>query len=90
MLINIDRLVEKCLKKLEKRRRLELLRMKSIELLMRLVLVIFLSMHLILQYLFDFDLERDAYPSPLNYYNFPKSCCTSVNEVICHGMVNLV
>jgi len=27
-----------------------------------------------------------AYPSPLNYHNFPKSCCTSVNEVICHGI----
>lgn len=26
-------------------------------------------------------LERDSYPSPLNYYNFPKSVCTSVNEV---------
>jgi methionyl aminopeptidase len=31
-------------------------------------------------------LERDCYPSPLNYYNFPKSVCTSVNEVICHGI----
>uniref|UniRef100_A0A7S1XFD4 Methionine aminopeptidase n=1 Tax=Compsopogon caeruleus TaxID=31354 RepID=A0A7S1XFD4_9RHOD len=31
-------------------------------------------------------LERNAYPSPLNYYGFPKSCCTSVNEVICHGI----
>ncbi|MEQ2188639.1 hypothetical protein GOODEAATRI_017046 [Goodea atripinnis] len=31
-------------------------------------------------------LERKCYPSPLNYYNFPKSCCTSVNEVICHGI----
>lgn len=30
--------------------------------------------------------ERGAYPSPLNYRNFPKSCCTSVNEVICHGI----
>lgn len=30
--------------------------------------------------------KRKAYPSPLNYYNFPKSCCTSVNEVICHGI----
>ncbi|KAI9221442.1 peptidase M24, structural domain-containing protein [Blastocladiella britannica] len=30
--------------------------------------------------------ERGAYPSPLNYHNFPKSCCTSVNEVICHGI----
>ncbi|KAK4804488.1 hypothetical protein SAY86_004305 [Trapa natans] len=27
-----------------------------------------------------------AYPSPLNYHFFPKSCCTSVNEVICHGI----
>ncbi|HEY8544938.1 MAG TPA: type I methionyl aminopeptidase, partial [Acidimicrobiales bacterium] len=27
-----------------------------------------------------------AYPSPLNYGGFPKSLCTSVNEVICHGI----
>jgi hypothetical protein len=26
-------------------------------------------------------IERECYPSPLNYYQFPKSCCTSVNEV---------
>jgi len=31
-------------------------------------------------------LEAGAYPSPLNYHGFPKSCCTSVNEVICHGI----
>lgn len=31
-------------------------------------------------------LERNAYPSPLNYHGFPKSICTSVNEVICHGI----
>jgi methionyl aminopeptidase len=30
-------------------------------------------------------IQRKCYPSPLNYYTFPKSCCTSVNEVICHG-----
>ncbi|KAH3683242.1 hypothetical protein WICPIJ_005770 [Wickerhamomyces pijperi] len=30
--------------------------------------------------------KRNAYPSPLNYYNFPKSVCTSINEVICHGI----
>ncbi|KAI9841591.1 MAG: Methionine aminopeptidase 1 [Sclerophora amabilis] len=30
--------------------------------------------------------ERNSYPSPLNYYHFPKSVCTSVNEVICHGI----
>lgn len=31
-------------------------------------------------------LDHDAYPSPLNYHGFPKSICTSVNEVICHGI----
>lgn len=31
-------------------------------------------------------IERGAYPSPLNYHCFPKSVCTSVNEVICHGI----
>lgn len=34
-------------------------------------------------------LDRDCYPSPLNYYTFPKSCCTSVNEVVCHGIPDL-
>ena len=31
-------------------------------------------------------IARNAYPSPLNYRDFPKSCCTSVNEIICHGI----
>jgi methionyl aminopeptidase len=31
-------------------------------------------------------IERNAYPSPLNYNRFPKSVCTSVNEIICHGI----
>ncbi|GMM34169.1 methionine aminopeptidase [Saccharomycopsis crataegensis] len=31
-------------------------------------------------------IKRKAYPSPLNYFNFPKSVCTSVNEIICHGI----
>jgi methionyl aminopeptidase len=30
--------------------------------------------------------ERGAYPSTLNYHGYPKSICTSVNEVICHGI----
>lgn len=30
--------------------------------------------------------QRDMYPSTLNYMCFPKSCCTSINEVICHGI----
>lgn len=29
---------------------------------------------------------RGAYPSPLNYHGFPKSCCTSVDEIVCHGI----
>jgi methionyl aminopeptidase len=29
---------------------------------------------------------QEAYPSPLNYGGFPKSVCSSVNEVICHGI----
>ncbi|KAF9309843.1 Methionine aminopeptidase 1 [Podila horticola] len=31
-------------------------------------------------------IARDAYPSTMNYNGFKKSCCTSVNEVICHGV----
>ena len=30
--------------------------------------------------------RRGAYPSPLNYRGYPKSVCTSINEVICHGI----
>ena len=37
-------------------------------------------------YVHDLYVERDAYPSPLNYHGYPKSLCTSVNEVICHGI----
>ena len=32
------------------------------------------------------DTALQSYPSPLNYMHFPKSVCTSVNEVICHGI----
>ena len=31
-------------------------------------------------------IARSAYPSPLGYHGYPKSVCTSVNEVICHGI----
>jgi len=30
--------------------------------------------------------ELNSYPSPLNYSGFPKSICTSVNNVVCHGI----
>lgn len=34
----------------------------------------------------DVLIEHGAYPSTLGYRGFPKSVCTSVNEVICHGI----
>ena len=37
-------------------------------------------------YVHQLSIERNAYPSPLNYSGYPKSVCTSVNEVICHGI----
>jgi len=37
----------------------------------------------------DATIAADAYPAPLHYVNFPKSVCTSVNEVVCHGIPDL-
>lgn len=34
----------------------------------------------------EYLIAHDAYPSTLGYKGFPKSCCTSLNEVICHGI----
>ena len=34
----------------------------------------------------ELTVANGAYPSPLNYHGYPKSVCTSVNEVICHGI----
>ena len=34
----------------------------------------------------EFMIEHDAYPSTLGYKRFPKSLCTSLNEVVCHGI----
>ncbi len=31
-------------------------------------------------------LKKGAIPAPLNYHGFPKSVCTSINEVVCHGI----
>ncbi len=33
-----------------------------------------------------FIVDHDAIPAPLNYRGFPKSICTSVNHVVCHGI----
>jgi methionyl aminopeptidase len=34
----------------------------------------------------DYCIERGAIPADLNYEGFPKSVCTSINEVVCHGI----
>lgn len=35
---------------------------------------------------FEFGMDHGAYPAPLNYRGFRKSCCTSINHVVCHGI----
>ena len=37
-------------------------------------------------YVHNLFIERGAYPSTLNYHGYPKSLCSSANEVICHGI----
>ena len=34
----------------------------------------------------DFIIAHGAIPAPLNYRGFPKSICTSINHVVCHGI----
>ena len=34
----------------------------------------------------DYTIKAGATPAPLNYHGFPKSVCTSVNHVVCHGI----
>lgn len=38
------------------------------------------------KYVHDLIIRHRAYPSPLRYDGFPKSICTSVNNVVCHGI----
>lgn len=35
---------------------------------------------------YDFTTSYGAIPAPLNYEGFPKSVCTSINDVVCHGI----
>jgi methionyl aminopeptidase len=37
----------------------------------------------------DYIISQNAYPAAINYMGFPKSVCTSVNEIACHGIPNL-
>jgi methionyl aminopeptidase len=34
----------------------------------------------------EFTVANGAYPAPLNYGGFPKSICTSINHIVCHGI----
>ena len=36
----------------------------------------------------DYIVKDNAYPSAIQYMHFPKSVCTSVNDVVCHGVPN--
>lgn len=38
------------------------------------------------EWVHDYTVEHDAIPAPLDYEGFPKSVCTSVNSVVCHGI----
>jgi methionyl aminopeptidase len=38
------------------------------------------------KFVHDDTVRRGGWPAPLNYHGFPKSVCTSVNEVVCHGI----
>lgn len=38
------------------------------------------------QFVHEYTLEQGAKPAPLNYRGYPKSTCTSINEVVCHGI----
>jgi methionyl aminopeptidase len=38
------------------------------------------------RFVFEFAMDQGAIPAPLNYRGFPKSICTSLNHVVCHGI----
>lgn len=38
------------------------------------------------KWVYDYTAAHDAIPAPLNYEGFPKSVCTSINDVVCHGI----
>lgn len=40
------------------------------------------------EFVFSFALDNNAFPATLNYRGYTKSCCTSINHVVCHGIPN--
>ncbi len=40
------------------------------------------------RFVFEFGMDHGALPATLNYRGYTKSCCTSINHVVCHGIPN--
>ncbi|HLP68549.1 MAG TPA: type I methionyl aminopeptidase [Rhizobium sp.] len=40
------------------------------------------------RFVFEFGMDNGALPATLNYRGYTKSCCTSINHVVCHGIPN--
>ena len=40
------------------------------------------------EFVYDFAIKNNALPATLNYRGYTKSCCTSINHVVCHGIPN--
>lgn len=40
------------------------------------------------EFVYQFGLDHNALPATLNYRGYMKSCCTSINHVVCHGIPN--
>ncbi|MDR6758508.1 methionyl aminopeptidase [Mycoplana sp. BE70] len=40
------------------------------------------------RFVFEFGMDNGAIPATLNYRGYTKSCCTSINHVVCHGIPN--
>ena len=38
------------------------------------------------KFVYDYTTQHGGIPAPLHYEGFPNSCCTSVNDVVCHGI----
>lgn len=38
------------------------------------------------QWVHEYTIQNGGYPAPLNYQGYPKSVCTSINNVVCHGI----
>ena len=41
------------------------------------------------RFVFEFGMDHGALPATLNYRGYTKSCCTSINHVVCHGILNI-